>query len=122
LLLDEMLGDRIATELCARGHDVVAVVADPELVSLSDDRLLAQATKLGRALVTMNVKDFLTLDTQYRSLGQDHAGLVAVPSRAFPPTSGRVGSLVRSLHALLEQPGSVGPGRVVFLKPASRNR
>jgi len=52
LLLDEMFSGAIADQLRAKGHDVIAVVADPALVGLSDDQILAHATDTGRALVT----------------------------------------------------------------------
>ena len=73
-----MLSDAIAQELRAKGHDVTAVVADPALVSLPDDQILAHAASAGRALVTANIKDFMPLDGQYRAAGQSHAGLILV--------------------------------------------
>jgi Trk K+ transport system NAD-binding subunit len=36
LLLDEMFSGAIAEQLRAKGHDVLAVVADPDLVALPD--------------------------------------------------------------------------------------
>ena len=57
LLLDEMFSDDIAQQLRAKGHDVLSVVADPALVGLPDDQVLAYATTEGRTLVTANIKD-----------------------------------------------------------------
>jgi nucleoside-diphosphate-sugar epimerase len=84
LLLDEMFSGLIAEQLCAKGHDVIAVVTDPELLGLPDDRGLAHATDTGRALVTANIKDFVPLDARYRAAGQTHAGLILVSAKAFP--------------------------------------
>src|SRR5260370_18830269 len=67
LLLDEMFSDNIAQQLRAKGHDVTSVVADPALVGLPDDQVLAYATTQGRALVTANIKDFVPLDGPYRA-------------------------------------------------------
>jgi hypothetical protein len=40
LLLDEMFSGAIAEQLRAKGHDVLAVVADPALVALPDEQIL----------------------------------------------------------------------------------
>lgn len=52
LLLDEMFSGEIASQLRARGHDVVAVVSDGEMAGLPDDAVLARAFEAGRAVVT----------------------------------------------------------------------
>jgi hypothetical protein len=62
LLLDEMFSGAIAVQLRAKGHDVLAVVADPALVALPDEQILARAASTGRALVTANIKDLVPLD------------------------------------------------------------
>ena len=102
LLLDEMFSDAIAQQLRAVGHDVIAVVADPALVSLPDDQILAHAAAAGRALVTANIKDFMPLDGQYRAAGQSHAGLILVSTKTFPQDRGFVGAIASALAALLD--------------------
>src|SRR6266496_2322750 len=93
LLLDEMFSDDIAEQLRAKGYDVISVVADPALVELPDDQVLAYATTEGRALVTANIKDVVPLDGRYRAAAQSHAGLSWYPRRPsrrtadFPPRS-----------------------------------
>lgn len=72
LLLDEMFSDAIAQQLRAKGFDVSSVVAQPALVGLPDDQILAYATSEGRALVTANIKDLIPLDSRCRAAGQDH--------------------------------------------------
>jgi predicted nuclease of predicted toxin-antitoxin system len=52
LLLDEMLSDSIAQRLRDSGCDVTSVVADPALVAVPDDQILAHAAAEGRTLVT----------------------------------------------------------------------
>jgi hypothetical protein len=49
LLLDEMFSGAITGQLRAKGHDVLAVVADPALVALPDEQILARAASPGRA-------------------------------------------------------------------------
>jgi hypothetical protein len=84
LVLDEMFSDVIARQLRAQGHDVLTVVADPALVSLPDDQILAHAASAEQALVTASINDFMPLDGQYRAAGQSHAGLILVPAKTFP--------------------------------------
>jgi hypothetical protein len=88
LLLDEMFSDDIARQLRAKGYDVISVVADPALVGLPDDQVLAHAATEGRALVTASIKDFVPLDGRYRAAGRAHAGLILVSAKAFPQNRG----------------------------------
>ncbi len=115
LLLDEMFSDSIAGQLRSRGHDVLAVVADPSLVSLPDEQILAQAAATGRALVTANIKDFVLLDAQYRSASRTHAGLVMVSAKTFPQDRSFTGAVASALGSLLSQPGRIGTDQVIFL-------
>ena len=115
LLLDEMLSDDVAGQLRKRGHDVLAVVADPALVGLPDEQILAEATKAARALVTANVKDFVPLDARYKSAGRQHAGVVLLSTKTFPQDQSFTGAVVSALTALFAKPDGVGPDRVVFL-------
>jgi hypothetical protein len=116
LLLDEVLSDDIAGQLRKRDHDVLAVVADPGMVALPDDRILAEAATAGRALVTANVKDVMPLDAQYKTAGRQHAGLILVSTKTFPQDRSLTGAVVDALAALLATPDGIGPDRVVFLR------
>jgi hypothetical protein len=116
LLLDEMFTGRIAEQLRFKGHDVLAVVADPALHGLSDDQILAHATDTGRALVTANIKDFIPLDARYRAASQAHAGLILVSTKTFPQDRGFTAAIIDALSTLLDLPGQVQPDQVVFLK------
>jgi len=115
LLLDEMFSDEIAGQLRKQSHDVVAVVADPGLVGLPEDQILAEAATAGRALVTANVKDFAPLDARYKSTGRRHAGLILVSTKTFPQDHSFTGAIIHALAALLSTPEGIGPDRVVFL-------
>lgn len=115
LLLDEMLPGVIAERLCAKGHDVAAVVADPTLIALPDDQILATATTTGRALLTVNIKDFVPLDARYRAAGQAHAGLILVSTKTFPQDRTYLTAITSALAALLDLLDPVQPGQVIFL-------
>lgn len=115
LLLDEMFGGHVAEQLRFKGHDVLAVVADPPLVALPDSAILAHATAAGRAVVTRNIRDFVALDAEYQAAGSLHGGLVLVSVKTFPEGHRTEGALVRALDKLLSD-GGVGPGCLAFLQ------
>jgi predicted nuclease of predicted toxin-antitoxin system len=115
LLLDERLSAGIAEQLRAKGHDVLAVVADPALTALPDDQILAHAARTGRALVTANIKDFMPLDTQYRAASQEHAGLILISAKTFPQDRTYTAAITSALATLLDQPARLQPMQVTFL-------
>jgi hypothetical protein len=118
LLLDEMFSGAIAEQLRAKGHDVLAVVADPALVALPDEQILARAARAastGRALVTANIKDFVPLDGRNRAASQEHAGLILVSAKTFPQDRSYTAAITSALSALLDQPAPLQPGQVTFL-------
>jgi hypothetical protein len=115
LLLDEMFTDDIAQQLCSQGYDVISVVADPALIGLPDDQILAHATTEGRALVTANIKDFIPLETRYRAADQSHAGLILVSTKTFPQSRGFPSAVTTALAALLGNTAKIQPGQVLFL-------
>lgn len=100
LYLDEMISPRVADGLRQRGHDVVATV-ERDALGASDIRQLALAIREERALVTYNIADFVTIARASARLGRDHAGIVLVSDRRFPPSD--VGGLVRALDELLQR-------------------
>jgi predicted nuclease of predicted toxin-antitoxin system len=115
LLLDEMFSDSIARQLRGEGHDVLSVVADPALIALPDEQVLAYATADGRALVTANIKDFVPLDGRYRAAGQSHPGLVLVSTKTFPQSRAFTAAITAALVALLNDTAKIQPGQVLFL-------
>ena len=110
-----MFSGRIAEQLRAKGHDVLAVVADSALAGLPDEQILAQATATKRALVTANIKDFMPLDARYRAASQIHRGLILVSTKTFPPNRAFTAAITSALSALLDHPGQIPPGQVQFL-------
>lgn len=115
LLLDEMFSDSIAQQLRDKGYDVEAVVADPALIALPDEQVLAHATAGGRALVTANIKDFVPLDGRYRAAGQSHAGLILVSTKRFPQNRAFTTAITAALVALLNDTAKIQAGQVLFL-------
>jgi Domain of unknown function (DUF5615) len=105
----------MADQLNAKGHDVRAVVADPEFVGLPDEDILIGAAEAGRALVTANIKDFIPIDARYRATERPHAGLIMVSSKTFPQHRGYITAITSALDALLAADGAISAGGVVFL-------
>lgn len=103
LLLDEMFSPGIAAELRRRGHDVIAVAADPQLRSMTDTEIYAWASGERRRIVTENVKDFRRLLMQDSELAGP--GLLFTSGRTFPRSRRAPGSLIVSLESWLTQPG-----------------
>lgn len=115
LLLDEMLSGHIADQLRSKGHDGLAVVTDLALHALPDDQILAHATATGRALVTVNIKDFMPLDVKYRAAGQAHAGLIFISAKTFRQDRAYTVAITSALSAFLHQHSRMQPAQVVFL-------
>jgi hypothetical protein len=98
LLLDEMYPRRLAEQLRAAGHDVVAVVELPDLVGRDDATVVAFARQVERVVVTENVVDHATVDVG------EHAGLLLVNARRWPLTPSGLPRLVTAIQAHLEAP------------------
>lgn len=101
LLLDEMHAPVVAAVLRERGHDVVAVVEQDALRSLTDEELFVWAVEHGRRIVTENVKDFAPLLRRAAELGGPTATLLLTSSRAFPRSRRNPGPLIDALDAWL---------------------
>ena len=117
LLLDEMFSPEIAAELVQRGHDVVAVAADPALAGLPDDQVLAWAAEQHRCLVTENVKDFEVLRRQAVAQGNAHPGLLYSGPRRFPRDRRFLGALVTALDEVLTAERVPVENEVSWLSP-----
>jgi hypothetical protein len=96
LLLDEMYPRRLAEQLRAAGHDVVAVVEVPVLVAREDVEVARWARETGRVVVTENVIDYAPLDLDA------HAGLLLVNGRRWPRTPSGLPRLLVALRSWLD--------------------
>lgn len=116
LLLDEMLSPRLAEQLRARGHDVVAVADLPLSLGASDEDVLLIASAQGRAVVTRDLGDYRGLARAAARVGSSHAGVLLVSDRTFPEANPRtIGRLFTSLLALLEADTDI-EGREYWLR------
>lgn len=120
LLLDEMIGPRVAEGLRERGIDAVGVVERTDLRSLPDDAVLEFAREDKRAVVTRNIADFARLHHQWQADGRSHQGMVMVTEHAFPQDRNLVGALVQALAQSEKQAELPAPGELLYLQPFSR--
>jgi NAD(P)-dependent dehydrogenase (short-subunit alcohol dehydrogenase family) len=110
LLLDEIYPPAIAEQLCARGHDVVAVTACAELRSLPDESIFATAQQERRAVVTENIGDFSSIADAADQRRQAHHGLVLIDPAKYPRGNPRtIGRMVTELDRLLSEHRGDGP-------------
>lgn len=120
LLLDEMIGPRVAQALRERGLDAVGVVERTDLRALPDDAVLEQAYEERRIVVTRNIGDFARLDSQWRADGRQHQGLVMIPEQGFPQNRNLVGALTKALEWAAQLSELPAPGEVLYLRPDDR--
>ncbi|MGH3516080.1 MAG: DUF5615 family PIN-like protein [Haloechinothrix sp.] len=114
-MLDEMYHPRVAEELVKRGHEVVAVAAEPERVGLPDEQVLMHATSEGYALVTENVRDCEVLRMQWLKEGRNCAGLIYTHRQRFPRDKRWMGRLVTALDERMSSNTVPAPGEVEWL-------
>ncbi len=120
LLLDEHLDPLLATQLRARGHDVIAVAADPALRGLSDAELLDLGAEQGRAIATYDAADFLPLIEEREMAGRPCAGVILISARSHPPGGRGHGRLPHAVMAVMDEDGSEAvAGNVMWLAARS---
>lgn len=102
LLLDEMYPARLAVDLRARGHDVVAVKERPDLREQADEAILRAAAAERRALLTENVGDFRVLVERFAAEGERHYGVLLVSARSLPRSRRGRGPLLRGIESFLQ--------------------
>lgn len=101
-----MLDPEIAVQLRKRGWDVESIQREHrDLLGLDDHLVLEQAARLGRALVTDNVRHFIPLHARRLADQQPHAGLVAASSKRYPRGKKTIRLWVAGLNAMLKTHG-----------------
>lgn len=117
LILDEMHSPAIATALAEEGWDVTAVAVPGGLRGVSDEDLLAYATREDRWVVTENVVDFAVLAARWASEGRAYAGLIFTnPKRFNRANLAYPGNLLAALRTFLEGPPELGRSSTWWLQ------
>jgi predicted nuclease of predicted toxin-antitoxin system len=78
LYLDEDISPKVSVILKKKGMDAVSA-HETGMLEASDDEQLAFSAAEGRAMVTRNRDDFITLTVQFFNDLKPHRGLIIVP-------------------------------------------
>jgi len=78
LYLDEDISPKVSVILRKKGMDAVSA-HETGLLEASDEKQLSFAAAEGRAMVTRNRDDFITLTVQFFEALKPHKGLIIVP-------------------------------------------
>jgi hypothetical protein len=98
-----MISPRIARELRARGHDVVAIKSDrPDLLSRLDVEIVQQMVTERRVVVTNNIKDYRPIHDRLLARGEEHSGMLFTLDDTMPRHKRKVSRWVDVLARLLE--------------------
>lgn len=105
LYADENFPLGAVTELRRLGHDVLTAYEDGQAnQAVPDEAVLARAAALGRALLTINRKDFKRLHREFIDRGDEHAGIVICTyDPDFPGQARRVAGAVAATPKLRGQ-------------------
>ena len=114
LALDHHYSPTIATELRARGHDVIAVI-ERGWETEPDESLLALCAQDVRAFLTNNVGDFTVIARRWAVEGRQHSGLVLASDASMPRARRTIGRYVEALDALLR----ANPAPAAFVERVS---
>src|SRR5262245_29258205 len=77
LFTDEHLSPLLAEVLREHGYDAESChEAGRANLSIPDDDQLHYATQAGRVILTFDISDFVQLDSEWKSLGKEHAGII----------------------------------------------
>jgi len=80
LYTDEMVDIDLAAELRRRGYDAESCKeAGRSNQGIPDAEQLAYAAQNGRAVLTFDIADYLSLDADWKAHGQQHAGIIISP-------------------------------------------
>ena len=83
LFLDEdAMARAVAHNLRQRGVDITTVLEEGRL-GFPDNEQLDFATAKGRVICTCNLRDFLTLHTEYLAQGKSHGGIILIHQQRF---------------------------------------
>lgn len=122
LLIDEMYPPVVAHRLREAGHDALSVLDDPAMRGLDDGSVCDLAVTTGRAVVTENAADFLSVARQLIAMDWPAPALIITSNRTFPrhPRS-FIGKTVRALAGFCESHPDDDPqvGTAHWLRPTT---
>ena len=93
LYLDEDISPKVSVILRKKGMDAVSA-HDTGMLEASDEEQLSYAAAEGRAMVTRNRDDFITLTVQFFEALKQHRGLFIVPHTIPGPEFSNLAALL----------------------------
>jgi Domain of unknown function (DUF5615) len=102
-MLDELYSKKIAAELRARGHEVVAVKERSDLEALKDVELFQLMQEERRGIMTENYADFQRLLNEAAATGTLHYGVVFTSRTQLPRGKQTIGLYVQVLDDFLSR-------------------
>ena len=120
LLLDAHLSQSLADALRPHGVDAVAAQQDEVLGTMEDEDLLQEASRLHRAVVTYNIRDFDPLARRWAEAGRQHWGIILIHARTISQQD--LGGQLRALLATLQPLASEDAlqDQTVYLAPVPK--
>lgn len=118
ILLDEMMPHPLGVTLERRGWDVLEVVRGPGLRGMDDPDVLALAASQERTLITLNVRDFMSIIAQWSGQQRSHGPVWMLASATFPTGPHQVAAIERALVSAEVSGLWPVPGTAMFLPPA----
>ena len=112
LYLDEDISPKVSKILRKKGMDATSA-HETGLVEAADEEQLAFAAVEGRAMVTRNRDDFITLTVQFFEDLKPHEGLIIVPHTMPAYGYGRLANLLEKFAK--DHPNGMEPYTIEFL-------
>ena len=113
LYLDEDISPRVSVILRKKGVDAVSA-HEADMLQASDEEQLTFAAAEGRAMVTRNRDDFITLTVQFFEYLKPHRGLISVP-HTIPGSKFSKLALLLAKFSKEEYPNGLEPYTIEFL-------
>jgi predicted nuclease of predicted toxin-antitoxin system len=112
LYLDEDISHKVAEIIRKRGMDAVSA-HETGMLGASDEEQLTFAATEGRAMVTRNRDDFMTLTVQFFEALKPHKGLIIVPHTIPGSEFGKFAALLVKFSK--DYPHGLEPYTIEFL-------
>ena len=113
LYLDEDISPKVSVILRKKGIDAVSA-HEAGMLEASDEAQLSFAADGGRAMVTRNRDDFITLTVQFFDDLKPHNGLIIVPHSISGSDFGKLAALIMKFSK--DYPEGLEPYTIEFLR------
>ena len=113
LYLDEDISPKVSVILRKKGVDAVSA-HEADMLESSDEEQLSYAASEGRAMVTRNRDDFISLTVQFFEDLKQHEGLIIVPYTIPGSEFSRLADILAKI--VIENPRGLQPYTIEFVE------